>query len=150
MARRAYKRHMIRLVPVALVLLAVAVGFGGSTLTPTTGPCRIHTMGKYPIPLDAAAPDGSFVVGSAYGKGKSEIVHLHRVLADCQIVSTFGTVLPKQIWVVLIAATPDGRVLLGAETGHGVLIGRLLVDGGIDRSFGNDGLETSRVSPFSM
>lgn len=141
---------MRRFALVALVFLAVAVtaGFGGSASTPTTGGCRIHTRGNYPRPLDAALPDGSFVVGSEYGKGKAEIVHLQRVLADCQIAATFGAVIHNHAAIALITATSDGRILLGAETGHAALVGRLLVGGGMDRSFGSNGW-TRLVPPRS-
>lgn len=143
---------MIRIVPVALLLMAVAVGFGASTSAVPLGPCRIHMTGamgslsRQSQVFDTAMPDGSIVVGSSYTQGKSVIVHLRRVLLDCRSFAVLGTVITgKSGPIDAIAATPDGRILVGGNIGHAALVGRFSLGGGLDRSFGTDGW--TRIQP---
>jgi len=138
---------VIRLATVA-VLLALAVGFGGSAASALPqGTCRIYMPGametrhRYSQVLDAALPDGSVVVGSSYVQRHSAIVHLRRVLPDCQIAASFRVIVRSSFtWGIdAIAATPDGRILLAGNSRRSAVVGRFFANGGLDRSFGNDG-----------
>lgn len=128
----------------AFVLLALATGFGGSRDAEATSPCRIHHTGTGidygggTQGLDTELPDGSFVVGSYEDEGKRYALKLHHVSSDCSIVSTSG-VHSRRVGIGVLAATADGGILIGGSVGYRALVGRLLPDGSLDRSFGTDG-----------
>jgi hypothetical protein len=97
--------------------------------------------------LLAELRDGSVVVGVAHTHhSKLEIV-LRRVGSDCRVVSSFGndgtaTVTVENARDGLIEAmdaAPDDRLLLAGSDGPHELVGRLLANGSVDRSFGTDG-----------
>ena len=92
--------------------------------------------------LDTALPDGSFLVGSSNSDtfGEPARLHVHRVRADCRIVGTWGvTIRGRDAEIGAIAATPDGRVLVGGSARRRALVGRFFANGGLDRSFGDGG-----------
>jgi hypothetical protein len=143
---------MIRFAAVAFVLLAVATAFGGSRAAQATSPCRIfHTgtgidYGGGTQGLDTELPDGSFVVGSYEKKGKAYVLRLHHVLSDCSIASTFG-VHSRWVGIGVVAATTDGGMLIGGSVDGRAVVGRLLADGSLDRSFGTDGWTQQTPGP---
>lgn len=133
----------------------LAGGFGGQSSAATAGACRIHmtsameTDRRYGQVLDTAFTDGSVVVGSSYLQGKSAVVHLRRILPSCQVVARFGVVIRSQFtdWGIdTVAATPDGRILLAGNSGRSAVVGRLSANGGLDRTFGDDGW--TRIRPY--
>ena len=90
--------------------------------------------------------DGSIVVGATRQHAHTLIVALHRVNASCEPVTSFGTngvatlaLDAKAGPVEVIAGDPDGGLILGGSSGHRELVGRLLGDGRLDDSFGQDG-----------
>lgn len=145
MERAAYNCRVTRLPLVALLLLlAVAVGFRGGAPTSATGTCRfLHTgtgidYGNSTRGLDAEMPDGSFVLSSLVEEGKAYVTRLTHVLPNCRVVSRFG-IHSKSVNVEALAATPDGRILVAGGIGGDAVVGRLFVDGSLDRSFGTNG-----------
>lgn len=97
--------------------------------------------------LLAELRDGSLVVGVSHAhRSKLEIV-LRRMSPACHVVSSFGkngttTVTVGHAGAGMIeamAATPDDQLLLAGTDGPHELVGRLLANGSVDRSFGTDG-----------
>lgn len=100
----------------------------------------VDSVRRYARLLDTALPDGSFVVGTSYLQGHSVIVRLRHLTSDCQTAATSGVNLRAGYGGIdTIAATGDGKILLGGGIGHHALVGRFFANGGLDTSFGTNG-----------
>lgn len=149
---------MLRALPVAAVLaVVVTVAFGGRTSAATAGACRVQMHGfdyhqfghgwEADTTVDTAMPDGSLVVGSTYPQARRNkiVLHLKRVLPDCQVAATLNATFPSDHGEIdTIASTPDGRILVvgGGDSGfYGktAFVGRFSADLRLDRSFGHHG-----------
>ena len=138
-----------------LCLLAVAAGCGGSHVALRRCTLPMSGLGslRYTGGLLAEMSDGSLVVGVAREHGRTLTVALHRVNASCGRVTSFGTDGVATVSITaktgpfgyfdtsidVIAADPNGGLILGGSQGHRELVGRLLENGRLDGSFGHGG-----------
>ena len=123
--------------------------------------CRLavpEITGTLPSLLDAELPDGTLVLGASNVKAGKLLTVLHAVLPDCQPDVGFGVngtatvslaVHSTSAVIEAIAATADGKILLGGGIGPDLVVGRLLADGHLDTGFGAAGwaLLQSPVKP---
>ncbi len=139
----------------ALGLVAGVTGCGKSGVLPPLRPCKLRLAGVprtgsgvwFGSGLAASLPDGSLVVGTSRSRGSKLRVVLRRVSQDCRVVRSFGkhgttsvAVDAARFGVIdSIAAARDGTLLLAGSDGRRELVGRLLGNGRLDRSFGRDG-----------
>ena len=130
---------------VAVVTGLCLAGCGSSGPRPEAAPraCKLDIGGT----LAAELPDGSLVVGAASHRGPKLVVRLRRVTRGCRVVRSFGTHGTATVEVGandvgeidVLRAAPDGRLVLAGGNGKAELVGRLLGDGRLDRSFGDGG-----------
>jgi len=105
---------------------------------------------QYPFDslLDAELPGGIDVVGSSHNTDHALITVLHALTAGCKPVTGFGTNGTATVALTTSSpfagidtttAAPPGRLLVGGTDGPDDVIGRLLADGDVDKTFAVSG-----------
>jgi hypothetical protein len=144
-----------RVLPLAALALVAAVAGCGKSSEQALRPCKLQLGGvarngsgfAFGSGLAATLPDGSLVLGASSGRGSKLRVVLRRVSQNCQIARSFGKNGTTRVTlnaagdgaVDSIVATRGGQLLLAGSDGRHELVGRLLANGRLDRSFGAGG-----------
>ena len=121
---------------------------GSATIPPSCEVAAPEIKGPIPSLLDTEMPDGTVVLGGSYVKAGRLVTVLQAVSPNCQPAQGFGVhgtatvTLPvhsASAVIDVIAATTDGKILLGGGIGPDLVVGRLLADGRVDAGFGTSG-----------
>ncbi len=119
-----------------------------ATIAPSCELAAPEIKGPIPSLLDTELPDGTVVLGGSYFKAGRLVTVLQAVSPNCQPAQGFGVhgtatvtlaVHSASAVIDVIAATTDGKILLGGGIGPDLVVGRLLADGRVDAGFGTSG-----------
>jgi hypothetical protein len=119
-----------------------------ATIAPSCEVAVPEIKGPVPALLDTELPDGTVVLGGSYLKSGRLVTVLQGVSPNCQPAQGFGVhgtatvtlaVHSASAVIDVIAATTDGKILLGGGIGPDLVVGRLLADGRVDAGFGTSG-----------
>ena len=119
-----------------------------ATIAPSCELAAPEIKGPIPSLLDTELPDGTVVLGGSYVKAGRLVTVLQALSPNCQPAQGFGAhgtatvtlaVHSASAVIDVIAATTDGKILLGGGIGADLVVGRLLADGRVDAGFGNSG-----------